>query len=268
MKRLFSLRACSLALLALSLLAFSSPRDCAADEGGAFKVMSYNICNGKGLDKKTDYERTANVVKSENPDVCAIQELDYKTKRSNGVDVLSELAKHTGMVPSYGPAIDFQGGKYGIGILSKEKPIKVDYYPLPGREEHRCLLMVEFEKYVFCCSHWSLTPEDRALTVPIVTSKMKERNKPVFVCGDFNAEPKEEPIKDLFKDWTVLSNDEVTFPADKPTIRIDYICVADPSGKTSPADWTKAVKKAAVVPEPVASDHRPITVELDPSIFD
>lgn len=266
--KLISLQTRRLALLAISLLTLSATLCYAADENGSFRIMSYNVCNGKGLDKKTDYQRTADVIKSENPDVCAIQELDYKTKRSNGVDVLAELAKFTDMFPSYGPAIDYQGGKYGIGILSKEKPIKVEYFPLPGREEQRCLLMVEFEKYVFCCSHWSLTPEDRVLSVPIVTNKMKERNKPVFVCGDFNASPNEEAIKDLSKDWTVLSNDEFTFPANKPSVRIDYICVADPTGKTSPADWLKAIKKATVVHEPVASDHRPITVELDPTIFD
>ncbi|MDO5307895.1 MAG: endonuclease/exonuclease/phosphatase family protein [Planctomycetia bacterium] len=232
------------------------------------RLMSYNVCNGKGLDGKTDYNRLADVILKENPDLIAIQELDQKTKRSKGVDVLETLGELTKMYPSYGPAIDYQGGKYGIGILSKEKPIKVEYFPLPGREEQRCLLVVEFEKCVFCCSHWSLTKEDRAATHAIVTSKMKEQSKPVFICGDFNATPQEDSIKNLQKDWTILSADDVTFPANKPTIRIDYICVADPTNKRDPQKWLDAVKDARVVNEPVVSDHRPIVVDLDPAIFE
>ena len=259
------LKATFLPVAFLCAFLFCSLSVAQADDG--FKVMSYNVRNGKGLDDKTDYARVAKVVSDEAPDVVAIQELDCKTKRSKGVDVLGELAKLTDMTPSYGPAIDYQGGKYGIGILSKEKPTRVDFYPLPGREEQRCLLVVEFEKYVFCCSHWSLTSEDRDATVSIVTQKMKEQKKPVFVCGDFNDEPNAACIKELQKDWTLLNSEEFTFPADKPKIHIDYICGADPTGKISSDAWKKAVKKTYVVPEKVASDHRPVVVILDSELL-
>lgn len=253
--------------LAVSLFLLSSIMDVQSVKAQTFKIMSYNVRNAKGLDDKTDYARVAKVITQEAPDVCAIQELDYKTKRSKGVDVLGELARLSEMTPSYGPAIDYQGGQYGIGVLTKEKPIKVEFFPLPGREEQRCLLLVEMERFVFCCSHWSLTREDRDATVSIVTEKMREQKKPVFICGDFNASPTDDAIKNLQKDWTILSADEFTFPANEPSIRIDYVCVADPTGATKAEDWLKAVKSAKVVPEPVASDHRPITVELDATIF-
>ncbi len=230
--------------------------------------MSYNTHNCIGLDGKTDYERVAKVILAENADVVALQELDCKTKRSKGVDVLEALAKSTKMYASFGPAIDYQGGKYGIGVLSKEKPINVAYYPLPGKEEKRCLLVVEFEKYVFCCSHWSLTKADRDATVKIVAEKMKEQKKLTFVSGDFNAEPKEKSIQELQKDWTILSADAFTFPADDPSVRIDYICGADPTGKRDAAQLSKGVADAFVASETVASDHRPIVVKVFNSIFD
>lgn len=243
-------------------LVFSSSQSFAQSADG-FKIMSYNVRNGRGLDEKTDYARISAVINAEKPEVAAIQELDQKTRRSNGVDVLEEFAKLTNMIPLYGPAINYQGGKYGIGILSKEKPLSVKYYPLPGREEERCLLVAEFEKFVFCCSHWSLTEEDRDATVGIVTAKMKEQKKPVFICGDFNAELNEKSIKELKKNWTTLNSDAPTFPANKPAVHIDYICGADPNGKISADDWKKAIKKTYVVDEKVASDHRPIVVVLD-----
>lgn len=252
-----------LVLVVLFLVASSS-----AYGNDGYRIMSYNIRNAKGLDNKTDYTRISGVILSESPEVVALQELDQKTRRSKGIDVLAEIAKLTQMYPSYGPAIDYDGGKYGIGILTKEKPLKVEYFPLPGREEQRCLLVVELKEYVFCCSHWSLTGKDRKTTVKIVTDKMKEQSKPVILCGDFNSEPDERPIKELKKDWALLNSEAATFPADAPKIHIDYICGSDPTGKRSFQDWSDAVVKTYVVDEKVASDHRPVVVELDPKIFD
>ena len=256
-------RILTLALALTGAFLFSTAQ--AAD---GFKIMSYNVRNGKGLDDKTDYARIGDVINKEAPEVVAIQELDCKTKRSNGADVLGEFAKLTDMTPSYGPAIEFQGGQYGIGILSKEKPIAVDYYPLPGSEEQRCLLVVEFEKYVFCCTHWSLTAKDRTTSAEIVTNKMKEQKKPVVICGDFNAGIKEDSIQKIKKDGATLNDDETnTFPADEPTVHIDYIFAADPTGKISADDWKNAVKETYVVEEKVASDHRPVVVVLDADLL-
>jgi endonuclease/exonuclease/phosphatase family metal-dependent hydrolase len=261
------LRAGKIALTLLVLVAFFSGQQLFAQESSDLRIMCYNIRNGRGLDNKTDYARIAETIKKENPDVVALQEIDKKTTRSNGVDVLEELAKLTDMTPSYGAAIDFQGGQYGVGVLSKEEPINVERFPLPGAEEKRLLLVVEFEDFVFCCSHWSLTAEDRNTSAALVTSKMKEQQKPVFICGDFNAEPTEDSISALKSDWTILSADEPTFPADNPTVRIDYICAADPQGKIDSERWLKAAKNARVVNEPVASDHRPIALEISRDIF-
>lgn len=85
------------------------------------RIMSYNIHNGAGLDKKVDYERIAEVINQAKPDVVAVQELDSATYRSKGVDVLHELGDYTLMHRIYAPAIPYQCGKYGIGVIVKGK---------------------------------------------------------------------------------------------------------------------------------------------------
>ncbi len=227
------------------------------------RIVSYNVRNGRGLDNKVDYSRIAEVIKKNTPDIVALQELDNKTSRSQGVNVLSEIANLSGMYPTYGAAIDFQGGKYGVGILSKEKPIKVETIPLPGREERRVLLCIELEKYVVFCSHWSLTKEDRNSTVAIITNQKKQYSKPIFLCGDFNAHSEEDSILSLKKDWTILSIDAPTYPADVPAERIDYICATDPSDAISKELWQKSAVVSSVINAPIESDHRPILVEID-----
>ena len=221
------------------------------------KLMSYNIRNTKGMDNVRNVQRIANVINNEAPDVVAVQELDSMTTRSNQTYVLAEVAERTQMHASYAPAISFQGGKYGIGILSKKKPLNIQTFPLPGREEKRMLMVAEFKDYFFACTHLSLTEEDRLASLEIIKNSVRTSHKPFFLAGDLNDKPESEFIKALQKDFQILTNvKQATFPAPEPTETIDYIAV----WKQQTDDF--ATISTQVVEEPLASDHRPITVTL------
>ena len=57
------------------------------------RVMSYNVRNCVGMDgSRFDVDRVAKVVTGANPDIAGIQELDCKTERSSGRDILTELS--------------------------------------------------------------------------------------------------------------------------------------------------------------------------------
>ena len=221
------------------------------------RVMSYNICNAKGLDNQVDYQRIADVVADVSPDVVALQELDSVTNRSNRVDVLAQLASLTAMYSVYGASIPYDGGKYGIGVLSKQKPLSWQRIPLPGREEARSLLMVEFKDYVFCCTHFSLNKEDRQASAAIIDHAVKDLNKPVILAGDLNATP-ESPVLEAFKqNWNILTNvQQLTFPSDQPKETIDYILGYTAKG------YTYSVWQTRVLNEPVASDHLPLFADV------
>ena len=221
------------------------------------KLMSYNIRNAKGMDDIQNIQRIANVIINEAPDVVAVQELDSMTTRSGQKYVLGELAERTQMHATYAPAISFQGGKYGIGILSLEKPQVIKTYPLPGREETRMLLVAEFEDYFFACTHLSLTEEDRLASLTIIKNSVGKSNKPYFLAGDLNDKPDSKFIQALRQDFQVLTNlKKPTFPAPEPTGTIDYIA----AWKHRPNDFANL--SAQVLEEPVASDHRPLSVQL------
>lgn len=221
------------------------------------KVMTYNIRNGNGMDKVRSYERIADVILKQDPDVVAIQELDSMTKRSNQTYVLGEVAKLTRMHDYYGPAINYSGGKYGVGILSKKQPLKVSQHPLPGRGEKRTFLMAEFENYIFCCTHLALTEEDRMLSLNIIDSIAACQTKPFIIAGDMNAEPGSDFVNHLQKNYHIFNNlKQATWPAPEPKQTIDYIAMWKPTseGFANVATW--------VVDEPVASDHRPIMSKI------
>ena len=221
------------------------------------RLMCYNVRNCKGLDNVYSPERIAKIINDGNVEAVALQELDSMSKR-NPVDVLGELAKLTGMYPSYGPSIDFQGGKYGIGMLTKEKPLSFYRIPLPCRSEPRSLLLVEMEDYYYCCTHLSLHNDDRVEAVKIIVNEVAKLNKPVVVAGDFNAYRTEEPMKimaehfDVFKKTGMLVN---TIPADNPDSEIDFICLYTDKGAT-------AEVKEHIVIDAQGSDHLAMIAEF------
>ena len=226
--------------------------------GGEATFMSYNVKNGTGMDGKRDYDRTARVIAEAKPDVAALQELDSKTKRSGGRDTLQELAVRTKLTGTYAKAIDYSGGSYGVGLLSREKPLSVKRIPLPGREEARVLLMAEFKDYCFCVTHLSLTREDSNASIDMIAALAAECRKPFFIAGDFNLTPGSEPIARMKKHFIPLSDfSQKTFPADQPAECIDYIWMY--RGRKAEAF---KVAERRVIEEPAASDHRPVKVTV------
>ena len=219
--------------------------------------MSYNIRNGIGMDRVRSLERVAEVINVQHPEIVAIQEVDSVTGRSGGTYVMGELGALTGMHPTFAPAIEYDGGRYGIGMLSAKEPLKVTRYALPGREEARALLVAEFEDYIFACTHLSLTMEDCLASVQVLNDVAAQSSKPFYIAGDFNARPDSEVIKALGEYFTILSDTGVlTFPADVPDRTLDYIMYYNPSGNVP------SVEKFEVIEATMPSDHRPLLLKV------
>ena len=88
-------------------------------EPSTLRVLTYNIHHGEGRDGRVDYERLAATIARLKPDVIALQEVDNKTRRVDGIDQATELARRLKMKHFFGKAIDFSGGQYGQAILSR-----------------------------------------------------------------------------------------------------------------------------------------------------
>lgn len=232
-------------------------------------IASYNIHHGEGTDGKYDFERLASQFNHWQANVIALQEVDSMTTRSGKTYALGTLADITRYYDTFCPTMDYQGGKYGIGMLSRQKPLKVTSYALPGKEEPRRLMVAEFKDYVVACTHLSLNADDRMASLPIILQAARNTDKPFVIAGDWNDTPNSPFIKALSKDFCLRSNTRLaTFPADSPKDCIDYIAVYKRSGEPNYSRSYCYVNEPAVVTtatvgsSKTASDHRPIFAKM------
>lgn len=241
-----------LLLLAAAFVVGCSPRPFTA------RLMCYNVHNCVGLDDSLSCERIARIINDADVEAVALQELDSMTARYPGHDMLSEVAALTSMHPTYAASIDYRGGKYGIGILTREKPLSFRRVPLPCSSEPRSLLIVELEDYYYCCTHLSLHEVDRIESVRIITRELAQLDKPALIAGDFNALPNSLPMMAMQRQFDIFAKQgsPFTFPADKPEREIDYICLYKGAGDVA------EVVSHTVVSAPVESDHAPIVAEV------
>lgn len=228
------------------------------------RIMSYNVHHCEGGDKRVDYERVASVIKRENPDFVGVQELDCKAKRTSGVDQAEKLGVLTGMYATYAKAIPLQGGSYGVALLSREKPLSVIRKPLPGKEP-RVLLLCEFAECWVGTTHLALQEKNRVEAAKIIRGVIAENKgkKPVFMTGDWNAEPKSQTLAEFRGFMKILSAEKgrtfFGFKSHAPESEfcIDYIAVDKRSAKKF------QVRETYVVPDIVTSDHCPVVAVIE-----
>jgi endonuclease/exonuclease/phosphatase family metal-dependent hydrolase len=253
--------------LLLLLAPLSLTASALAEGAPTLRVLTYNVHHGEGTDGKLDLDRIAKVVMATKPDLVALQEIDRGAKRTAGVDQAAALAKLTGLQVEFGKAIDFQGGAYGLAVLSRFPLRNARVHPLPGKkgQEARIVLETRIEPgagrppVTFLNTHFqhddAATRADQAAKVNDLFGKAEG---PIILAGDLNATPESEAMKVLAKQWTPATPFDrglKTIPADTPRSQIDYVLVR-PAGRFK-------VAEAKVIEEKVASDHRPVLVVLE-----
>lgn len=221
------------------------------------RVLTYNIHHGEGSDGKLDYERLAGKIGELRPDVAVLQEVDRGTKRAGGIDQAARLAKLTGMKFVFGRAMPYDGGEYGLAILSRF-PIELsDTYPLPfdfGQEPRallRARIVPDNGLPVFDCWTTHLCHQSEAARVrqakQIRWVLRQLDDAPAILAGDFNARPGSAPMEAMMADdW---------MDATAPRSEIDYVLIRRRDA------WRAA--KVVVLEDRTVSDHRPVLAELE-----
>lgn len=222
------------------------------------RILTFNILHGATTKGDFDLDKIASVIIDANPDLVALQEVDFKTRRAHNYDLATELGWRTKMAPLFGIAMPFDGGAYGEGILSKQPILASETVALPYSEgnEPRAALSVLIQTKSgdtirFTGTHLDHKKDspDRINQVKKLKETLKESRYPSILAGDMNDTPESETISILKENRADSFGDKPlpTFPSNDPSRKIDYILFS-PSNK-----WE--VIENRVICDSIASDH-------------
>jgi endonuclease/exonuclease/phosphatase family metal-dependent hydrolase len=228
----------------------------------SLRILAYNIKHGLGMDSVIDLKRVARVINELQPDIVTLQEVDSAVERTSGVDQTTVLGELTGMHSVFGTFFDYQGGRYGMALLSKYPFISYTNHLLPKGVEHRAALAGTIRvgengpEVIVVGIHLVWTGDERYTQAQRLTEIFRDERRPVILAGDFNSRPDSDVMALLGKSWHIpdKGDDRFTFPSDAPDREIDFIIYR-------PEDRFEVVEHR-VIDEPVASDHRPLLLEL------
>jgi endonuclease/exonuclease/phosphatase family metal-dependent hydrolase len=265
-----------LGVLAASLVLSASCGPRRTGPAAPIRVLVYNIHAGKDAAGVDNLDRVADLVRATAADLVLLQEVDRGTRRSGNVDQVAVLRERTGLHAAFGKSLDYQGGEYGIAVLSRWPIDSSRTVPLPidppqprsgGSYEPRVALRAWIARpggsVEVINTHIDASGDDRWRRQEIVTvlANADSGGGLVLLGGDLNSTP-ESAVQHTVRArgwsdaWLACGSDPaggLTYPADSGIKRIDYLYF---KGRTR---CTRAE-----VPVTQASDHRPLLVEVLP----
>lgn len=213
------------------------------------RLMTYNVRHCRGLDDEVDLERTAEVIRVARPDILALQELDVGLGRSGRIDQPGALGEATGLHVYFEHTLEFDGGRYGIALASRE-PVSVSAIDLPrlGAEEPRRLLVAGWRGVTVLATHLSRNERARRAQLEHIGLLTADVEGPVVLLGDLNESPRGlGALRRAGLEGPQLA----THPARRPRDQKDYVLA------TPHVSFVTARVIASR-----ASDHLPLVAEV------
>lgn len=243
------------------------------------RILTYNVHSCIGLDRRLSPQRIARVIAHHDPDVVALQELDVGRSRTGHLDQARAIADALETTLEFHPTITEADERFGDAVLSRHPMRLVRAGPLPGlgrpRLEPRGAIWVEVDvpgdggairRVQVVNTHLSLHPREREMAVDTLLGPDwlgHPDARDIVLCGDFNTLSWLPSIRRLRRrlDDAQVGLDghrpRPTFSGRFPIGRIDHVLV-DPA-------WTVLhVEVADHALARVASDHRPVIVDIAP----
>ena len=228
------------------------------------RIVSYNVHRCVGRDRKHDPQRIATVLAEMRPDIIGLQEVESLLPAAATPNVnhqLEFLANRLQMHAVAGPTMVYGDRGYGNGLLTRFPVRSVRHIDLTvfEREPRAALdadLLVEGRHLRVIVTHLGLFPGERREQVRRLLDLVATTpDLPLIVCGDINEWfMMGRPLRWLHRHFG-RSPSLRSFPSSLPLLALDRIWVHP---FASASDW-------AVHDSPdarVASDHRPVTVEV------
>jgi len=258
-------------LLALLLLTACAPLRRGSDV--PLRVMTYNIRSGNG-----DLDGTAAAIRAQAPDVVGLEEVDvHWADRSAFADQATALGAKLGMQVRFAPIYRLPASdparpprEFGVALLSRYPIARFSNdtltrlstqvpnatpAPAPGLLDATLDVRGTAVRALVTHLDYRVDPGVRERQVAEMLAVIGESPGATIVFGDLNATPDAPELAPLLARlhdaWRDAAAPGLTYPADVPEKRIDYVLIT-PQFRV----------RRATVPDTRASDHRPVVADL------
>ena len=258
----------ALVLLIIGLITHTGlSQQAPSEDRTLIRVLSYKVLHGATTRGDNDLDMVAKVINSVDPDLIALQEIDFKTNRVQNRDISTELAFKTDMVPMFARAVDYDGGQYGQSLFSRWGFLQTGKVDLPGSadKEPRIaadakIILPSGDTLRFIGTHLDHLRDspDRIAQAEKINKMIDGNNYPVILAGDLNDVPESKTISIFESKWTASydkTHPGATVPSHAPRKKIDYVMFY-------PAERWRVIEKEVICDE-IASDHCAYLVVLE-----
>ena len=201
-------------------------------------------------------------VKSVDPDIVGLIEVDTGSIRSRKVNQAEEIAAALGMNTSYETKYGSKSLNQILPIVRKQGNAFMAAPRVHGEKFHyfdtgikRLIIELEMQDYAVFLVHLSVKYRHRHLQLRRLYDLIREMEKPVIVAGDFNTFWGENEIY-LFMQAAGLTSANVdgipTYPSRSPRKELDFVLYQDGINVTG-----------FDVPRVRHSDHLPLVCDFD-----
>jgi endonuclease/exonuclease/phosphatase family metal-dependent hydrolase len=201
-------------------------------------------------------------IKTVDPDIVGLIEVDTGSIRSRKVNQAEKIASDLGMNTSYETKYGTKSFNKMLPIVRKQGNAFMAAPRVHGEKFHyfdtgikRLIIELEMEEFAVFLVHLSLKYRHRHLQLRRLYDLIQETEKPVIVAGDFNTFWGENEIY-LFKRAAGLTSANAdgipTYPSRSPRKELDFILYQEGIEVT-----------AFEVPQVKLSDHLPLVCEFN-----
>lgn len=246
----------------------------AKPSAATIRLLTYNAfyCksnSGTPAFNETNTKNFADVIRSLDADIVAVQELDSGTTSRGKRHLLDDIRRSTGIDYEmvYGPAADYDNGSIGCGLLvRKTLPIrKIEKVPLPGNEK-RMLLIAHLDRFVVMGTHLDLDAQARRLSAETIVEYARKQDKPVFLAGDLNDSPAWPSASSAFPTlnghFTVMSATDGNL-----STNIDFVLLSTAHTARFVKKGSSYVKRLSIDGQvkdlSTVSDHYPVFLDVE-----
>jgi endonuclease/exonuclease/phosphatase family metal-dependent hydrolase len=234
-----------------------------APESRELDVLTWNLLHGANERGEPNLAAKGEYLRRQAVDVAFLQEIDRGCRRTQGVDQMQVLGAATGLRPAFGAFMDYQGGEYGLGLLTALPAGEPRALRLPDGDEPRVALAWEVEVLgarLLCVDvHFNWVADDAArfAQAQALLAFLATTDQACIVAGDFNDRPGSRTLR-AFQDAGFRHADPAgpTFSARAPEKDIDHVLIRSGAGLRLEA------RGGEIQDGDCLSDHRAVRVRL------